>query len=121
MSLYYRGRAYEDQVSAKSLLSDRKLHRALWKLASPVRPLMGFAFILMLADAAADLSRPYMMKLAIDNYIVAKDLNGLETLFMIYTGTIIASLFLAYGESLLLQKAGQQVILAVREKYLVSF
>ena len=116
MSLYYRGRAYEDQVSAKSLLSDRKLHQALWRLAAPVRPLMGFAFILMLADAAADLSRPYMMKLAIDNYIVAKDLNGLEMLFMIYTGTIIASLFLAYGESLLLQKAGQQVILAVREK-----
>lgn len=116
MSLYYRGRAYEEKTGAQSLLSDRKLHKALWQLATPVRPLLGLAFVLMLVDAAADLSRPYMMKLAIDNYIVAKDLVGLENLFLIYTGTIIASLFLAYGESLLLQKAGQQVILAVREK-----
>jgi ATP-binding cassette subfamily B protein len=60
-----------------------------------------------------------MMKLAIDQYIVQQDLLGLETLFWIYLGTILASMVLAFGETWLLQKAGQQVILAVREKVLI--
>ena len=116
MSLYYRGRSYEDEQQSKSLLTDSLLLKSLWRLAVPVRPLLGVAFILMLADTAADLSRPYMMKVAIDQYIAAKDLPGLETLFIVYLATILASLFLSYGESLLLQKAGQRVILSVREK-----
>jgi len=116
MSLYYRGRAYEDQQGTMSLLTDRKLLQALWKLALPVRPLLGCAFILMLADTAADLARPYMMKLAIDRYIAVKDIPGLENLFYVYVATIFASLVFAYAENLLLQRAGQQVILAVREK-----
>ncbi|MHC1758218.1 MAG: ABC transporter ATP-binding protein [Negativicutes bacterium] len=116
MSLYYRGRAYEELHPPKGLSADRQLLRALWKLATPVKSLLGFAFVLMLADTAADLARPYMMKLAIDQYIATKDLPGLDRLFFIYMATIVASLLLAYGENLLLQKAGQQVILAVREK-----
>jgi len=115
MSLYYRGRAYEDLIR-QGLPADRQLTRTLWKLATPVKSLLGFAFVLMLMDTAADLARPYMMKLAIDQYIATKDLPGLDRLFFIYMATIVASLLLAYGESLLLQKAGQQVILAVREK-----
>lgn len=116
MSLYYKGRSYEDEQQSKSRLADVALLKALWRMAAPVRPLLGVAFVLMLADTAADLSRPYMMKVAIDQYIATRDLPGLETLFFIYLATILASLLLSYGESLLLQKAGQQVILSVREK-----
>ena len=116
MSLYYRGREYEEAQGGKSRLADQQLLRALWSLATPVRPLLAGAFLLMLLGAAADLVRPYMMKLAIDTYVVNKDLPGLETLFAVYMATIALSLFLAFGENLLLQKAGQQVIFAVREK-----
>ena len=116
MSLYYRGREYEEEQSGKSRLADQQLLRSLWRLATPVRPLLAGAFLLMLLEAAADLVRPYMMKLAIDTYIADKDLPGLETLFAVYMATIALSLFLAFGENLLLQKAGQQVIFAVREK-----
>ncbi len=116
MSLYYRGRSYEDLHPPKGLPADRQLLMALWRLATPVKSLLGFAFVLMLLDTAADLSRPYMMKLAIDQYIATKDLPGLDSLFFIYLASIVASLLLAYGENLLLQQAGQRVILAVREK-----
>ena len=116
MSLYYRGREYEDAQGGKSRLADQQLLRSLWHLATPVRPLLAGAFLLMLLGAAADLVRPYMMKLAIDTYVAAKDLPGLETLFAVYMATIALSLGLAFGENLLLQKAGQQVIFAVREK-----
>ncbi len=116
MSLYYRGRSYEDMHPPKGLTADRQLFMALWRLAAPVKSLLGFAFVLMLLDTAADLARPYMMKLAIDQYMATKDLPGLDRLFFIYLASIVASLLLAYGENLLLQQAGQRVILAVREK-----
>lgn len=115
MSLYYRGRDYEE-TQLKGWTADRQLLSALWQLAAPVRPLLGLAFLLMLAGTAADLARPYMMKLAIDYYIAIRDLPGLNQLFGFYLATLAASLLLAYGESLLLQQAGQQVILAVRKK-----
>ena len=88
MSLYYRGREYEDAQGGKSRLADQQLLRSLWHLATPVRPLLAGAFLLMLLGAAADLVRPYMMKLAIDTYVAAKDLPGLETLFAVYMATI---------------------------------
>ena len=116
MSLYYRGREYEGEQGGKSRLADQQLLGSLWKLARPVRPLLAGAFLLMLLGTAADLVRPYMMKMAIDTYVTAKDLPGLETLFAVYMATIGLSLVLAFGENLFLQKAGQQVIFAVREK-----
>lgn len=115
MSMYYRGRDYET-TSPRGLAVDRALLKSLWRLAHPVRALLATAFVLMLADAAADLARPYLMKVAIDHFIAAKDLAGLQNLFLLYLATILASLILSYYENLVLQKAGQRVILAVREK-----
>ena len=116
MSLYYRGRSYEDKNASIKSLADLALLKSLWELAAPVRPLLGWAFLLMLADIAFDLVRPYLMKVAIDVYIAAQNMEGLQNLFFIYVVTIIAGMVFSYGENLLLQKAGQKVILAVREK-----
>ena len=115
MSMYYRGRDYET-TSPRNLAVDKALLKSLWQLARPVQSLLTAAFVLMLADAAADLARPYLMKVAIDQFIAAKDFSGLENLFLLYLATILASLTLSYYENLVLQKAGQRVILTVREK-----
>ena len=115
MSMYYRGRDYET-TSPRNLAVDKALLKSLWQLARPVQSLLTAAFVLMLADAAADLARPYLMKIAIDQFIAAKDFSGLENLFLLYLATILASLTLSYYENLVLQKAGQRVILTVREK-----
>jgi ATP-binding cassette subfamily B protein len=113
--MYYRGRDYET-TPANGLAVDRALLKSLWQLARPVKTLLVAAFFLMIADAAADLSRPYLMKVAIDHFIAAKDLSGLENLFLLYLATILASLTLSYYENLMLQQAGQRVILTVRAK-----
>ena len=92
MSLYYRGRDYEDSNNENKRWADRQLLQALWRLATPVRPLLAGAFLLMLMGAAADLVRPYMMKLAIDHYVALRDIPGLEALFGVYMATILLSL-----------------------------
>ena len=95
MSLYYRGRDYEDSNNENKRWADRQLLQALWRLATPVRPLLAGAFLLMLMGAAADLVRPYMMKLAIDHYVALRDIPGLEALFGVYMATSLLSLGLA--------------------------
>jgi ATP-binding cassette subfamily B protein len=108
MSLYYRGRDYEEQRNDNKRWADRQLLRVLWRLAAPVRPLLAGAMLLMLLGAVADLVRPYMMKLAIDHYVALRDIPGLQTLFTVYLSTILLSLILAYGENLLLQQGDRR-------------
>ena len=116
MSPNFRARPYDDKDASIKPLADIALLRTLWKIAEPVRSLLGLAFIFMLADISSDLVRPYLMKIAIDDYIAVKNMSGLQNLFYVYIATIFAGLFLSFGENLLLQKAGQKVIQAVRER-----
>lgn len=118
MSLYYRGRGYEEQDKKLSFNFDAALLRVLWKLSVPVRFLLSMALALMVLDAVFDLARPYLMKIAIDSYILTQNASGLKRLFLIYAGTIVASLLLTYLENLALQTAGQRMILTIRQKVL---
>ena len=116
MSLYHRIRSYATQKASPSLLADVALLKSLWALAAPVRPMLGSALLLMLAVTAAGLARPYIMKVAIDDYIMVKNFEGLPDLFILYIATIIAGVLFSFKENMLLQKAGQKIIQAVREK-----
>lgn len=116
MSLYHRTRAYATKQASTNLLADIALLKSLWILATPVRSMMGFALLLMFAVIGAGLVRPYIMKIAIDDYIMTKNLEGLPPLFIAYIATILTGVFLSFWQNLLLQKAGQKIIQAVREK-----
>ena len=116
MSLYHRARSFAKKQASTNLLADIALLKSLWILAAPVRPMIGFALLLMFAVIASSLVRPYIMKIAIDDYIVVKNLDGLSTLFILYIATILAGILLSFGQNLLLQKAGQKITQAVREK-----
>ena len=116
MSLYHRARSFAKKQASTNLLADIALLKSLWILAAPVRPMIGFALLLMFVVIASSLVRPYIMKIAIDDYIVVKNLDGLSTLFILYIATILAGILLSFGQNLLLQKAGQKITQAVREK-----
>jgi ATP-binding cassette subfamily B protein len=115
MSLYYRGRDYETNAG-RGLSADRELLRLLWRMAEPVRLVMGSAFVIMLVDTALDLARPYMMKIMIDQYVATNSAAELDNLFVIYLVTIVGSLILSSGQSILLQTAGQRVIFELRDR-----
>ena len=99
----FYGRDLEENPASIRSLADRAMLRLLWRMALPVRHLLGWAFVLMLGNIAADLARPYMMKVAIDNYIIPGNATALDNLFVVYVATIAASLGLSFGENLLLQ------------------
>lgn len=117
MGLYFRGKGYEKVSSDR--VYDQKLLKILWSFALPFRGLLSTALIFMLLAAVIDLSRPYLLKLAIDSYIADRDLAGLKGTALLYAGSIIVSSVVAYGETMLLQTIGQRIIYNIREKVFI--
>lgn len=114
MAMYYRGKDYD--TGEASRIYDRKLLTVLWTFAGPFRHLLSVTLVIMLLAAAADLWRPYLMKLAIDQYIAGLDIAGLRVIVYWYAGSILISAVLEYAETNLLQYIGQKIIYNIREK-----
>lgn len=114
MAMYYRGKDYDTTDSVRPL--DRKVLTVLWLFAKPFRKLLFMTLGVMLLATGADLLRPYLLKLAIDEQIGAGDIAGLLRTAWIYAATIVVSAVLSYLETYLLQYIGQQIIFYVRQK-----
>ncbi|HWQ60999.1 MAG TPA: ABC transporter transmembrane domain-containing protein, partial [Negativicutes bacterium] len=114
MSMYYRGREYD--TAAPDRLLDRDVASVLWAFARPFRGLLLGALAVMLLGTAADLARPYLLKVAIDDQIMVGDLAGVANTAWLYAATIAAGMLLAYAQTILLQYIGQNIIFDVRQK-----
>ncbi len=114
MSMYFRGREYDSAPPDRPL--DREVAKVLWSFAQPFRGLMAAALAVMLLGTAADLARPYLLKVAIDNQILLGDLAGLRNTAWLYAVTIAAGMLFAWGQTILLQYIGQKIIFDVRQK-----
>ncbi|MBU2704034.1 ATP-binding cassette subfamily B protein [Sporomusaceae bacterium BoRhaA] len=95
---------------------DRKMIRILWNFAAPFTGWGVLALLIILAGMGLELSRPYLMKIAIDTQIAQLDLAGLRQTAFFYGLTIAASVVLSYGENYILQYIGQFIIFDVRQK-----
>ncbi|MCX7780967.1 MAG: ABC transporter ATP-binding protein/permease [Negativicutes bacterium] len=113
--MYYRGREYDSEAMRQMSL-DRRLLRVLWAFAEPFRHLLALALVLMLLAAAADLWRPYLMKVAIDDYIAEFNPDGLRRVVYLYAASLVFSAAVSYAETFVLQYIGQQVIYNIRAK-----
>lgn len=114
MSMYFRGREYDS--AAPDRPTDLAVASVLWLFARPFRGLLLAELAVMLLGTAADLVRPYLLKIAIDDQIMAGDLAGVATTAWLYAATIAVGMALAYVQTVLLQYIGQQIIFEVRQK-----
>lgn len=114
MSMYYRGREYD--TATPDRLLDRDVVSVLWTFARPFRGLLLGAIVVMLLGTAADLARPYLLKVAIDDQIMAGDIAGVTRTAWLYAATIAAGMLLAYVQTIILQYIGQNIIFDVRQK-----
>jgi len=109
-----RGKNDDAIVSAKSW--DSKMLYVLWEFAKPFIKWLLIALIIMLIGTSADLIRPYLLKVAIDDQIAKRNLIGLLETAQLYGITIVVSLILSYGQTFLLQYIGQKIIFDIRQK-----
>ncbi len=102
----------EEEILGKAY--DSRLMKRLISYLKPYRKWVLIAIVLTIGVSLATTIRPYLTKVAIDNYIVHKDYAGLRNIILILFGTLIVQGLLQYVMTYLTQWVGQKTIFDLR-------
>lgn len=104
----------EDEILGKAY--DSKLMKRLLGYVKPYSKYVIFAILLNIIVAALGPLRPYLTKIAIDEYIVNSDFNGLIEIALLLLGTLIFQAAIQYFLTYYTQLMGQKIIFDLRVK-----
>jgi ATP-binding cassette, subfamily B, multidrug efflux pump len=105
-----RDRRAGDPEVALGRAFDRRLTGRLWEAARPHHRLVLGAAALFPVIALFELAQPYLLKVAIDEHILAADWLGLTGVAALYAGTLVVLYGLRMLEAYLMAVTGQRVI-----------
>jgi ATP-binding cassette subfamily B protein len=103
---------HDDDVVGKAY--DARLMRRLLGYLRPYTPQAALALAAIIANSMLQLAQPYLMKLAIDRYIPAGDLGGVNRIALWYLGILAGSFCLEFTQTWLLQTTGQRIMFDMR-------
>jgi ATP-binding cassette, subfamily B, multidrug efflux pump len=103
---------HEEDVLGKAY--DAVLMRRLLGYLRPYKLQVGIALAAIIAASALQLVQPWLVKLAIDRYIAAGDLQGLNWIAVAFLFTLLASFALEYVQTWTLQMTGQRIMYDMR-------
>ena len=102
----------QGEVSLRDL--DTKVLVRLWKYMRPFRWHVFTAAFLMIVVSASNLAGPYLLKVAIDEYIAKKNLAGLNFITLLYLVIYIVNWLGQYWQQYIISWAGQNIIFNLR-------
>src|SRR5215813_4285554 len=102
-----------DEVLGRAF--DRRLAARLWAAARAHRPMLYATLALYPAIALAELAQPYLLKIAIDDHILAGDWVGLSLTAAAYAVTLAILYALRSLEAYLMALVGQRVTHDLRD------
>jgi len=103
---------HEEEVLGKAY--DATLMRRLLTYLRPYKAQAALALAAIIAGSVLQLAQPYLMKLAIDRYINASDLAGVDRIAILFCAILIGSFLLEYAQTWLLQITGQRIMYDMR-------
>jgi len=103
---------HEDEITGKAY--DGRLMRRLLTYLKPYRLQVAVAIVLMLGYTFADLATPYLVKVAIDDYIMDGDFSQIHTLLIIFLAVLIFQFIIRFSQTYLMEWIGQKVIYDIR-------
>ena len=93
---------------------DARLMRRLIAFMRPHRVAIAWAFGSILGLSGLQLAPPYLTKLAIDDHIATGELDGLDTLALVFLVVLALSYLFEFAQTYLLQVTGQRIIFDLR-------
>ncbi len=102
----------QEEVLGKAY--DTRLMKRLIKYLKPYVKWVVFSVLLTVGVALLSTLRPYLTKIAIDNYIVNKDTVGLRNIILILLATLVFQGLMQYSMTYLTQWIGQKTIFDLR-------
>jgi ATP-binding cassette subfamily B protein len=103
---------HEEEVLGKAY--DSRLMRRLLGYLRPHKWYVLGALVALVGDAVTQLAPPYLVKVAIDQYIAQGDLAGINRVAAIYFAVLLASFALEYAQTYMMQMIGQRVMFDMR-------
>ena len=104
----------DDEILGKAY--DAKLMKRLLGYIKPYSKYVVLAILMNIVVAALGPLRPYLTKIAIDDYIVNSNYDGLIYISIILVGTLIFQALIQYFLTYFTQLMGQKIIYDLRVK-----
>ncbi|OGB89233.1 MAG: antibiotic ABC transporter ATP-binding protein [candidate division NC10 bacterium RIFCSPLOWO2_02_FULL_66_22] len=104
----------DDEVLGKAY--DARLVLRLLTYLRPYGFLVLLAILFLAGYTGAQLLGPYLVKVAIDEHIAAKDLAGLDRVALLYVGAVVLSFLFHFAHSYTTQYVGQRVMHDIRQR-----
>lgn len=104
----------DDEILGKAY--DSKLMKRLLGYVKPYTKYVVLAILLNLLVAGLGPLRPYLTKIAVDDYIAVKDYDGLLNIALLLVATLIIQSFIQYFLTYYTQLMGQKIIYDLRVK-----
>jgi ATP-binding cassette subfamily B protein len=102
----------EDEILGKAY--DARLMKRLLQYIKPYKFYVLLAIALNIIVAALGPVRPYLTKIAVDDYLTAKDYNGLLLIILLLTASLIAQSVIQYVITYAMQYIGQKTLFDLR-------
>ena len=103
---------YEKEFAAKPI--DRKVILRLLRFVRPYRHLLALTIFLLLLTAGLQVIGPFLIKLAIDDYITPGKLDGLLYIVLLYGLVILFEFAIRYFQSYYTEYLGQKIMYDMR-------
>ena len=103
---------HDEEILGKAY--DARLMRRLLQYLRPYWRQVGVALGAILVGSAASLAQPYLIKVAIDRYIAAGRLDGLDRIALLYLVILVAAFAAEYVQTWSMQFTGQRIMFYLR-------
>lgn len=105
----------QGEIKQARQMSDSFLVRFLWRFLRPYRwqvlGVLGLLFVI----SALNLLLPYLVQVAVDEYIAVGDISGLWGIGALYVGAIFLIFVVRFIQTFWLQTIGQDTLVALRQ------
>jgi ATP-binding cassette, subfamily B, multidrug efflux pump len=104
------------EEEALGKIYDRRLMRRLLAYLGPYKLTVVFSLLLVIAASALKLVGPYLTKVAIDDYIIRGNLEGLDGIALLYVLALALQFAVSFFQVYLMNMAGQRVMFDMRRE-----
>lgn len=101
-------RTNEEELPEKSF--DRQLFLRLFRFVTPYWAYLVASLTLLVLYTGVRIGQPYVVKVAVDQYVARKDLEGLDRMALIYLGLGIFGFLFRYFQTMTTQIVGQRAM-----------
>ncbi|HET7854005.1 MAG TPA: ABC transporter ATP-binding protein [Candidatus Methylomirabilis sp.] len=108
------GLAHQEEETIVGRAYDARLVKRLLTYLIPYRAALAGSGTLLILTSGLEVIRPYLLKVAIDSYIVPGALQGLWSLALLYLGIVALEGAVRYGLLFITQWTGQRIMVDLR-------